>query len=651
MASRAWNPCSYLPRRLQIVASLTTFLLFCLLFLGTSSPDDPTTYVNSVPFGPELRTGAHQVVDRLPALPKVPYMAPPTWLNPFSSPAHTPPPEQANSSSGEARWYADFKWRNPFSSSTTLDEERAVLPPLVERPPVYTYFDAAGRRKDEKSRQAEQDLLQVWRRAWWAQGFKPVVLGKPEAMNNPLYRAVQGLELEAEMETELMRWLAWGNMGTGILANWLAIPMAAYDDAMLSFFRRGEYPLLVRYESLESGLFVGSKIWIEKAIKEAIANPSINTTKTFFEAVPPATFTVDKSNTAIAFYSTANLKAKYPSIREKLSSATQIADGLAMLPPLINAHLHSTWQNTFSTGIAILKPSPEKTTSLILPAIDLARNLSQCATSPIPASCPPNRPKCKPCVSSTHMPITVATVFRNTSTLFTIGTVPHPYTLISLLHSRSTLDVKFIRRETARDSWTLAATSELIGSGQSSFFRLPALKDAVASEYGRARSLWFTAERPPRGDSEKDAEELDWHFGFVIPREPLDDGRSVTPVPGPERRPPPPKDEFGDGPRPSSSDLKREIAFFEQARLFLQRSGRSSSSSLKKLAGGGGGKEEKAAVQTRGIVEAWNLADTEVWKFVRAWNARLRVERRGWEEEEEDFLGKGRFAKWVDRVI
>ncbi|KAK4555579.1 hypothetical protein LTR86_007332 [Recurvomyces mirabilis] len=649
-----WNPCTYLPRRLQIVASLTTFLLLCLLFFGTSPADDPTTYVNHVPFGPELRAGAHQVVDKLPSIPKVPYMAPPQWLNPFGDQAHTPPPEQTNSSSGEARWYADFKWRNPFSSSTTLDEERAVLPPLAERPRVYTYFDSAGRRKDEKSKEAEQELLQVWRRAWWAQGFKPVVLGKAEAMNNPLYRAVQGLELEEEMETEMMRWLAWGNMGTGILANWLALPMAAYDDSMLSFLRRGEYPLLTRYEGLGTGLFVGNKISIEKTLKEAIANPQINTTKSLIETASLGTFLIEDKHAAIAFYSTSTLKEKYPLLKTKLEQTTTIPDALTLLPRLINAHLHSTWQNTFSSGISVLKPAPEHTTTLLLPAVELAQNLSQCADSPIPASCPPNRPKCKPCVSSSHLPITVQTVFRNTTTLFTIGTVPHPYTLLSLLHSRDDLNVKFIRRETDRDLWTLAATKELIGNGQSSFFRLPALKDAVASEFGRARSLWFTAERPPRSDSEKDLEELDWWFGFEIPRHPLDDGKSVTPVPGPERRPPPPKDEFGDSPPPSDADLLKEKALFEKSLMFMQRAGRGGAGAG--VGGAKGGRKkgagEKDLVRTRDMVEAWNLADTEIWKFVRAWNARGRVERRGWEEEEEGFGGgRGRWGSCMQGLL
>lgn len=639
------NPCTYLPRRLQVVASLTAFILGCFLFLGTSTSDNTVDpYLNQVPFGKQIQSGAHGLVDNLPKVPA--YVNTPTWLNPFRTPAHKPPPEQANSSSGEARWYSDFKWRNPFSSAVTLDEDRAVLPPLRERPPVYTYFDPSNRRTDELSKNAEQELLQIWRRAWWAQGFKPIVLGRAEAMNHPLYRTVQTLKsteeqdkpgLSVELETEMMRWLAWANMGTGVLCNWLAVPMAAYEDPLLGFLRRGGYVGVTRYEGLGNGLFVGTKEAIEGVVKAAVGNQNIKNFNSMYEAVPDGTFAVDTQHEGIAFYSTATITSKYLAIRDKLEDPETIGEGMAMLPPLINSHLHMTWQNRFSSGIAVLKPLPRHTTALITPAIDIARNLSQCAATPIPASCPPNRPRCQPCVSSSML-ISLPPVFRNTSTLFTIGTVPHPYTLASLLHTQDHLDLKFIRRETSRDAWILAATKELLGTGLSSFARLIAVKDAVASEYGASRSLWLTAESPSLVGRVGDLEELDWHFGFQLPREPMADGKSETPVPGPERRPPPPKQEFGEGPVPTEVELAREVELLEQAKALLRTGAK-----LKELGEGDFGR-------TRDVVEAWNLADTEAWKFVRAWGARGVVERRGWVDEEEQFE-KGVFSRWIDRIV
>jgi len=53
------------------------------------------------------------------------------------------------------------------------------------------------------------------------------------------------------------------------------------------------------------------------------------------------------------------------------------------------------------------------------------------------------------------------------------------------------------------------------------------------------------------------------------------------------------------------------------------------------------------------VIEAWNLADTEAWRFVRAFGAREVVERAQWEEEEKKFAGgeerdKG-WGRWFDR--
>ena len=610
---RIRNPCSYLPRRLQIVASLTAFVLFCILFLGSSKTVEP--YLDNVPYGPQLEHGAHQVVDHLPKLPEN--------LNPFGTPAHKPPPDQENSRAGDTRWFSDFKWRNPFSSSVVYDEERAVLPPLKERPSVYTYFDSKAQGKDEKSRKAEQELLQIWRRAWWAQGFKPVVLGKPDAVKNPLYKRAQGLNTKSELAFEMMRWLAWDSMGTGILCNWLALPMAHYDDPLLSFLRGKDFPSLIRYKDLENGVFAGGKEAIRKALTVAVDSSNLEQATSLIDALPPDSFKIEEESESIAYYNTNAIKANYPLIHSKLEAELTRADGFAMLPSLINSHLHQTWLNYFTSGIAVLKPRAQNTTGMIEPAIDIATNLTQCTYSPITDSCPPNRPNCKPCVSSQPLPVITPPVFRNKSSLFVIGTVPHPYTLQSLIHTKDDLTTRYIRRNTSRDIWITETTKELMGTGISSFARLADLKDAVASDYGSARSLWLTAENPLLISSQPDLESLDWVLGFQIARQSLKSGKSETPVPGPERRPAPPKQEF-DGPKPSEAQLKKQKDLVEKSRLVV-------------IKGEKGGKKELDKVKE--VVEAWNLADAEVWKFVRAWNARRTMVRKTWETEERKFLG------------
>lgn len=456
-------------------------------------------------------------------------------------------------------------------------------------------------------------------------GFQPVVLTKSEATHNPLYRRIQGMELKDGVQVELMRWLAWGEMNGGILTNFLALPMAAYDDPTLAFLRRGQYPTLTGYDGLGNGLYVGDKISIKAALEEAISSPALKSVEKLDEAFPKDTIQIDDQPDSIAYYSVANLKAKYAPIRDMLE-AKHISEAMAVLPDLITSHLHANWRERFPKGISVVKPIPAKSTSLIETAIDIARNLSSCPLSTIPTSCPPNRPRCKPCVSST-MAINTPKVFRNDSSMFTIGVVPHPWTIQTIVKNKATMDVPFIRRKTERDIWLDAMTRELLGAGLSSQNRLPSLKHAVATDHGNMQSLWLTPEQPLSINS------LDWIFGFKIPRETLPNGQSETPVPGPERRPPRPKAEFGDGPVPTEKQLETERGLFELSKVWLEK-----------------GKEK----DIRGVIEAWNLADTEAWKFVRAWNARREEERRGWERGEERFAGggsgKGVLGRWADIV-
>jgi hypothetical protein len=591
------------------LAGIAVFAVFTLVF----------TLPGSIPTGPSLSkfTDGHRI-----SLPKIPTKLPsPSVLNPFRPAAHAPP-VQANSTSGDSRWHQSWKWLSPFSSSITLDENRSVLPPLVDRPRIYTYYDAKA-EKDDDIKSIENDILLIWRRAWWAQGFKPLILGPAEAMNNPIYEKVQRLDLPPTIRREISSWLAWENMGGGILCNFLALPMGPYEDPLLSYLRRGEYPDLTRYDALFNGLFVGSKAEISAAIQTALSSSDLSKSDNLYDLVPLETFKIDNPPKSIAYYATEILTSKFAKISDEIKASK--AEGLKSLTKLLNAHLHNTWQNTFSEGIAVLKPIRTHMTAVIEPAVQLAEFLAQCPESPITFSCPPNLKDCKPCVASTPMKISAPPHYRNNTKVYIIGVVPHPWTTASLEAFNSEIDVPFIRRETERDHWLITATKELLGTGVSTSPRLVKFKEAVASPYGTAHSVWFTAERDLPDD-------LDWHFGFMVPRNGTSDGRSETPVPGPERRPAPVPRVFSDDIPPSSEELAKEMELLDYAKMM--------------------GRTEE---QTRLIkaVEAWNLADVEAWRFARAFMARHTVERQKWEEEEKKVTGgagseRGGGRGWFD---
>lgn len=520
----------------------------------------------------------------------------------FRPTAHQPP-VQPNSTSGDAKWYSDWKWHNPFSFSITQDETRSVLPPLRTRPPIYAFYDTDA-DKNEATRSAETKLLRIWRRAWWAQGFKPVILGRAEAVNNPLYETMQGKQMETHLETEFFRWLAWGNMGTGILANWLVLPMGAYDDPLLSYFRRGEYPKLTRYEGLGAGLFSGDKSSINAAVGEALKSRKLNTFKTIIEAVNSNAFTVDAKPEAIAFYESSSMAEIYKALVATL--AEDKATGLLALAQLITSHLHLTFLNVFSSGIAVLTPYESSSSLLTVPANNIAHALTTCPLSPIPSSCPPNNPKCTPC---SPISITTPEFHTNSSSLFTIGVIPHPYTLTSLIARTQEITIRHIRRDTDRDPWLFVVTQKTLGKQIGGPSRIVTFKETVASDWGAARGLWMTEDGSP---SRRD---LEWRFGFSFG----DHNSSST---------------FPIDPLSSSSSAINLPTASDEKSTRLQRTLIASSLEIVK-------KSDKKG-PTKGIraaVEAWNMADTEAWRFVRAFAARNVVERKRWDAQERRYAG------------
>ncbi|KAI0484258.1 hypothetical protein GGR56DRAFT_16586 [Xylariaceae sp. FL0804] len=585
------------PRRIScLLVGLGLFALFTLLF----------TVPSAIPTGPSL---SKSIADHKLSIPKYKDKLSSSILNPFRPAAHKPA-EQKNSTYGESSWYSNWNWRSPFSSSVTLDENRSLLPSLKERPPIYCYYDTTVQR-DGPTKEAESALLLSWRRAWWAQGFKPIILSAAEAMNNPVYAELQRLELEPGLKKDLMSWVAWENMGGGLLAHRMLFPMGSRHDDLLSFLRRGEYPTLTRWEALGDALFAGTKPMVTEVILQALRNPQ-KKAKDLISAVKSDAFQVDPSHESLAFYSAKTVELAYPKVSEEITA--NHAQGLRSLNFLINSHLHNTWQDLFSRdGIAVLKPMPTHTSAMIAPALELAQRLATCGESPMQASCPPNIPKCSPCVSSHPMKVSTPARYRNKTEIYTIGTVPHPYTLATLDSLRETMDIAYIRRDTKRDQWLYRVFQELLGTGVSASTRAVRFKDVVAGDFGTSHSLWLT------GEKESLPDDLDWWFGFQIPANDTDDGKSETPVPGPERRPKP-KHDPADGPLPDDDDLAREPGLLRRAREVASS-------------------KDEGLVIIREAMEAWNLADTEAWRFARAFRARSRVERLQWEEEESKYAG------------
>jgi hypothetical protein len=611
------------PARFQAVIVVVVFIIVNLAFYGPRSREDLPSYKQVA----DAVKHPQAYVPDLGDLPAVPH--------PFGPSAHKPavqPNSTTTSTYRAIEWLSDFKWRNPFSASIALDENRAVLPPLRERPPIYTYYDAPGKQPKAVS-EAEHRLILAWRRAWWAQGFRPQVLSRDEAKVHPQYQLFQRMKLDSKVEVEIMRWLAWGHMGGGVLVNWLALPMSDYDNVMLAFLRRAEYPKLSRVQTLNNGVFFGGASAVEGALKKVMNNKLLkNVTENkdkiiqlsrkeggaVVNLLTPADIAVDKKANGIAYYTTETISSKYATVNEKLTNTTQ-AEGLNLLASLINSHLHLSFQEQHPEGIVIAKPLPEHTTALMFEAIQIARNLTQCPASPMPRSCPPNRPKCTPCDANKPRKLQEFPEFVNTTKFFTIGTVPHPYTLTSLHYTRDALDVNFLRTIAARDLWVKELTRKSSGKDKTESYRLVQFKELVAES--PAHTLWLTAERVTQQD-------LDWIFGFDLPQIASATAEPSTPSESSELiifpRPDPPKPIKGQE-VPDEMWIKKEEIRLGKARDALKS-------------------KDKRMKTIIDAVEQWNLADTEAWKFARAYSARRRMERKKWEEDERKYAGSEKKA-------
>ncbi|KAL2798398.1 hypothetical protein BJX66DRAFT_295509 [Aspergillus keveii] len=574
-------------RRSTTLFTIVIFVALLLVIFSSSTKPEP--------FNEEISSAA-KYVPKFPSLNDV-------HLPTFRPPAHKPPEPQQDSSSGDTKWFSNWAWLNPFSSSITLDEDRSVLPPLLERPYIFTYYNPK-KGQDREGNNADAELLLAWRRAWYAQGFRPAVLGRAEALANPLYESIQRLGLSSELQDDVFKWLAWGHMGDGLLADWHCFPMARYDDATLSRLRRGtgsEY--IVSFSS--AALLSGEKETINGVIKAAVNNAR-KESRSLVELLPEGLIKPEQTN-SLAVYDSATVASHYPALTEKTTSPT--ADRLA---ELINSHLHTTFQNSFPGGLIVLKPFAEHTTALVEPALRLARALGQCAHSFAPQSCPPNLPKCDPCDDHRPMKISQPATYKNNSQTFTIGTLPHPYTLISLLQNSAEVTTRHVRRETARDEWLKEVTSQQLGRELGGGPRAVVTKKAIAEGPALGTSLWMTVESLPAEAGQALPsillDEFEWQFGFKIPRDTNVDAKNEGDA-----------KETMQHANPSTQGVEREYEIIRQARDLL--------------------KKKSNRVNIRSVTEAWNMADTEIWKFVKAYRARSIVERKKWEESEKNFLG------------
>lgn len=205
------------------------------------------------------------------------------------------PPSSANSTADS--FYSALDWHQYFSSSVSKEENRVALPKLPNRCPIYTYYDGKAEGVDHA---LEKKLLQAWRRAYWAKGFKPVVLGPADALQSSLHTALTRKAMAPELKKSLYRWLAWHHMGSGILADYRLHPMGDKNAPILKTLRTCNFPHLTRLEELSGALYYGPRTGIDKALKYLDSTEIPAGIKTIEEATdssPVDIFRIDPKST------------------------------------------------------------------------------------------------------------------------------------------------------------------------------------------------------------------------------------------------------------------------------------------------------------------------------------------------------------------
>lgn len=510
------------------------------------------------------------------------------------------PIERVEKDDEKPKWEEHDGWLVPFSDTITKNRSLILLPPSREHPLIYTFYDADGERH-EQVKTAESRLLQIWKRAWRRRGFKPVILGRAETVENPLYERLKVVEDQnAKLWHEISRWLAWEQVGAaGALVDWLAVPMGSDDeDDVLAFLRRGGFTTITTYEGLGSSLLTGAKASIRDTLEGVLDSVNLSNSKSLLDVLPSEILYKKPQPSFLAFYSSTTLATHYESISKTLTVSK--AAGLASLAELITSHLHLTFLNTFS-AIEVLTSNTPSPLILAAPALVLANALATCPLSPIPNSCPPNQRTCKPCTpsssSSSLQPIKFIQSYTNKSTLFTITPVPHPYTLSSLFHPSSILTVSHIRRTPARDPWIRSITPSKPLSG---LYSLLDLKSTVARETETVTGLWLPAE----DESAWSNQHIESRLGFEVPGySPCKySNRDLTALMAFAQ-----KEGEGDS-QLSITQMKGQRDIFMRSRSALGISAKTR-------------REDMEVVDAAG---SWHLADLEAWGFVTAMGERER---------------------------
>ena len=256
--------------------------------------------------------------------------------------------------------------------------------------------------------------------------------------------------------------------------------MPKKTNAQFAMLQKCEYGRLTVYETTSDDIIHGTVDQYRELLRAIVRNPSYLdqvSEDTPLSSIFPQSFDIKPQLEGIVSYSRSVVARYFPTMRPK------------DLTSLMNIHLHHHFLREHPT-ILVLDPIDDSHRNLFHEkSMSLAVSLAVCpVTLPI-ATCPPQFSQCIECKPATVTRIGSLSNLQHNSYL--IVTVPHPYSYLSYIHRKSSLEPQFVR-DTKREAWISFVTSEVLDRRSGGLERIQALKSFSESDLG----IMFNAQVP-----------------------------------------------------------------------------------------------------------------------------------------------------------
>jgi hypothetical protein len=468
------------------------------------------------------------------------------------------------------------QWR---TSGAVLAGSKPMIPETPPRCKIYTYFDG-----DVESPININDIgmLHVWKRAWYAFGFDPIVLDKSDAERHPRFKEFQAITSQESYKQANRKWFAWLVNGAGILSHYKVLPMVSKGEEQdtLDFLSACKFGYPTKYRLTDMDFVHGDANEAAGIINSIIRGDSQKLNDIFY---------MEEEN-ALAYYSAWHLA-------QVTGSEIPERD----IPILMNTHLHHSFLSRYEQGISIVDPFPEEADVFMAPAFRLAKRLATCPENPYSDTCPPTQTYLEisqllkqdkipmqtaarfVCanICSADSPLkeasiqTISSLPKVGSGSFTVVAMPHPLTMVSIMQNDPKVTALHSRKNLKRNPYLRQLTSTYIPNESiGSQYRLLLAKDAIYQLPRISDISWFIWE--DQADQMEPQDELvEWDVGFGMTK---------------------------------SSSLKMALlaAPDEVSVATVLNSARD------RVLG-------RTPDADKVAIEAWNMVDTEIWNFLRLW--------------------------------